>query len=189
MTQTDFAGRERLIGMLDDAVRIGDEVATVSAVRRGLESLCQAGAFELPEAICAPMPDRYARRLLHRSEDLGYTVLVMTWGPRQETPLHDHAGLWCVDGVWRGRLEVVQYELLEEQADRCRFERRDTIEAGAGSAGSLIPPYEYHTIANAQDDPSVTVHVYAGDMDHCTIFMPDEGGWYLREEKQLHFDA
>ncbi|MGH9381987.1 MAG: cysteine dioxygenase [Thermoanaerobaculia bacterium] len=189
MNQTDFAGRERLIAMLDDAVRTGDDATAVSAVRRGLESLAREGAIELSEEIRRPLPDHYARRLLYRSEDLGYTVIAMTWGPEQETPLHDHAGLWCVDGVWSGRLEVVQYELLEERDERFRFEPRDTIHAGAGSAGSLIPPYEYHTIANAQDTPSVTVHVYAGDMERCSIFLPEGEGWYRREEKRLRFDA
>lgn len=189
MTQTDFAGRERLVAMLDDAVRSSDDEAAVSAVRRGLESLAREGAIELPEEIRRPLPDHYARRLLYRSEDLGYTVIAMTWGPEQQTPLHDHAGLWCVDGVWAGNLEVVQYELLEERDGRFRFEPRETIRAGAGSAGSLIPPYEYHTIANAQDTPSVTVHVYAGDMERCSIFLPEHDGWYRREEKRLRFDA
>lgn len=189
MTQPDFAGKERLIAKLDDAVRLDDQAAAVAAVRRGMEELAREGAVELPEDIRRPLPDHYARRLLHRSDDLGYTVIAMTWGPDQQTPLHDHAGLWCVDGVWAGNLEVVQYELLEESGDRYRFAQRETIRAGAGSAGSLIPPYEYHTIANAQGEPSVTVHVYAGDMERCSVFLPEGDGWYRREEKQLTFDA
>lgn len=189
MTQPDFAGKERLVTMLDDAVRRDDEPAAVAAVRRGLEELAREGAVELPEDVRRALPDHYARRLLHRSDDLGYTVIAMTWGPNQQTPLHDHAGLWCVDGVWAGNLEVVQYELLEESGDRYRFAQRETIRAGAGSAGSLIPPYEYHTIANVQDAPSVTVHVYAGDMERCSVFLPEGEGWYRREEKQLRFDA
>ena len=41
----------------------------------------------------------------------------MTWGPGQRTALHDHAGIWCVEGVMEGEMEVIRYELLEEGAD------------------------------------------------------------------------
>ena len=39
----------------------------------------------------------------------------MTWGPGQGTPLHDHAGMWCVEGVLEGRIEVARYDLLDER--------------------------------------------------------------------------
>lgn len=47
--------------------------------------------------------------------------------------------MWCVEGVWEGFLEVTPYELLENRDGRYRFESRGTMNAGPGSAGSLIP--------------------------------------------------
>lgn len=170
---------------LDAAVAPGSVEQIVPVVKERLEDLIREGSVELPEELCRPRPDTYARRLLYANDELGYSVLVMTWGPGQGTPLHDHAGLWCVEGVWRGRLEVVQYDLVEERDGRCRFVRQESATAGVGSAGSLIPPYEYHTIANALDTPSVTLHVYGGEMDHCSVFLPEEGDWYRREERRL----
>ena len=76
----------------------------------------------------------------------------MTWGPGQGTPVHDHSGLWCVEGVWDGQLEITQYELLERDGERFRFRAAGGMHAGPGSAGSLIPPHEYHTIRNASPD-------------------------------------
>src|SRR3546814_16841178 len=80
----------------------------------------------------------------------------MTWAPGQGTPIHDHCGLWCVEGVWDGELEITQYELLERDGERFRFRAAGRMHAGPGSAGSLIPPHEYHTITNASGDKIAT---------------------------------
>jgi predicted metal-dependent enzyme (double-stranded beta helix superfamily) len=158
------------------------------AVKDTLERVLTSGSLELPAALVAPRPDRYARRLLHKSDAHGYTILVMTWGPEQSTPLHDHAGMWCVEGVLSGHIDVTQYELLEQRGDRHRFRRQGTVSANVGNAGALIPPFEYHTIANPSPaETAVTVHVYAGEMTHCTIFAPAADGWHDRQERELSY--
>ena len=53
----------------------------------------------------------------------------MTWGPGQGTPLHDHAGIWCVECVVEGEMEVRQYDLVEENAGSFRFVPQPSIEA------------------------------------------------------------
>jgi predicted metal-dependent enzyme (double-stranded beta helix superfamily) len=185
---------DELIECLDRAVRAGDVEQVTRGVKDTLERLLTSGALELPPEMTAPRPDRYARRLLHKSDALGYSVLVMTWGPGQGTPLHDHAGMWCVEGVASGNIEVTQYELLEQEGERYRFRRQNTISAGVGNAGALIPPFEYHTIANSSPTAkAVTVHVYAGEMTTCTAFVPlpadstGDDGWHDRQERQLSY--
>ncbi len=69
----------------------------------------------------------------------------MTWGPGQGTPLHDHAGIWCVEGV---------------------------VEGKSG-------------LANASERPSMTLHVYGGEMTSCHTFEPLDNGRYLRREHAL----
>jgi len=125
--------------------------------------------------------------LLHRSDDLGYVAVVMTWGPGQRTPLHDHAGIWCVEGVVEGQMDVTQFDLVEEADDACRFEMKGCVHASVGSTGSLIPPFEYHVLANAIDEPSITLHVYGGEMTSCHIFEPIADGRYVRRERPLHY--
>jgi 3-mercaptopropionate dioxygenase len=187
-------GLDELIDCVDQAVRAAEPEHVTREVKSTLERLLTSGALELPPALVEPRPDRYARRLLHKSEELGYSVLVMTWGPGQGTPLHDHAGMWCVEGVLSGDIDVTQYELLDQQGDRYRFRQQGTVAAGVGNAGALIPPFEYHTITNASTtEKAVTVHVYAGEMTTCTIFVPvaaDSGlgdGWHDRQERQLSY--
>jgi len=184
--QHHFPGEAELIATIDEAVALREPHAITGALSRSLSRLIAEQRVALPAAVFEADATHYARRLLHLSEAHGYSVIAMTWGPGQGTLIHDHAGLWCVEGVWRGALEVTPYDLLESVGDEARFRPQATIHAGCGSTGSLIPPFEYHTIRNP--DPSaiaVSVHVYSRAMDRCTVFEPVRGDWHRRQERVL----
>lgn len=186
----DFPGRETLVARIDAAVAPGDPEQVVAALRRTLTELIDDPQVRLPDCVRRPCAERYARRELYRSPEHGYSVVAMSWAPGQGTPLHDHSGLWCVDGVWQGRLQVTQYALLERSGDRARFRPASTVAAARGSAGSLIPPHEYHILHNASDDAlAVSVHVYQAAMERCAIFLPERDDWYRCQERQLQTEA
>ena len=176
-----------LIARLDVAVQAGDAAAVTSRVKQELQAAIRARAVTLPERFYHTRTEGYARRLLHRSDALGYTAVVMTWAPGQATPLHDHAGIWCVEGVVEGRMDVTQFDLVEESADGYRFEAKGCVHAAVGSAGCLIPPFEYHVLANALEAPSITLHVYGGEMTSCHVFEPVANGRYVRRERTLRY--
>jgi 3-mercaptopropionate dioxygenase len=180
-------GLADLIARLDAAVQLRDPDAITDRIKRDLQDAIRSHAVELPERFHRVRSDGYARRLLHRDDRLGYTAVVMTWGPGQRTPLHDHAGIWCVEGVVEGRMDVTQYDLVDEAADAYRFEAKSCVHASVGSAGCLIPPFEYHVLANAIDEPSVTLHVYGGEMTTCHVFEPTDNGRYVRRERRLGY--
>lgn len=190
MQRVPFGGADRLIPLLDDAVRRESTSATTLKVKDSLKDLINAGAIDLPAEVQRPGAEAYGRHLLYRSDELAYVVVAMAWGAGQGTPIHDHAGVWCVEGVWRGELEVTQYDLRERQGDRYRFERQERFNARPGDSGALIPPYEYHTLANLQpDSTTVTIHVYGRDLDDCCIFEPlADADWYQRRVKDLRYD-
>jgi predicted metal-dependent enzyme (double-stranded beta helix superfamily) len=185
-TRTDLRGE--LIERLRDAVALGDVEAITGRIQDDLAALI-GGGLDLGERFRRPREDSYARRLFHRDPEGRFSVVVMTWGPGQATPLHDHAQIWCVEGVVEGTLEVARFELVEQDGDGVhRFAARGRTSAGVGSSGALIPPFEYHTLANASDERlAVTIHVYGGDMDHCSVFEPRPGGGHLRRRKELSF--
>jgi predicted metal-dependent enzyme (double-stranded beta helix superfamily) len=180
-------GLNALLARIDAAVQLRNADAITERVKQELQDAIRAHALTLPERFCRVRPEGYARRLLHRSDHLGYTAVVMTWGPGQGTPLHDHAGIWCVEGVVSGQMDVTQFDLVEESAGGYRFEARGCVHASVGSAGCLIPPFEYHTLANALETPSITLHVYGGEMTSCHVFEPAGGGRYLRRERPLTY--
>lgn len=183
-------GLPALLERLGEAVAAPTVGQRAGAVKHVLAETIRAGAIRLPERFYVPKPECYARRLLHRDLDRGFTAVVMTWGPGQGTALHDHAGMWCVEGTIEGEMEVLQYELAEQSGDgRCRFVPRGHVRARPGASGALIPPFEYHVLRNGFDDRvSLTLHVYGGEMDHCTLFEPDGDGWHRRRERPLAYD-
>ncbi len=193
MNTVDFPGQHKLISQLDAAVALGDDRKITDALRKSLCQLIRDPDIELPECVLKPIDDHYARRELYVSPEYGYSVVAMTWAPGQGTKVHDHSGMWCVEGVWHGSLEITQYELADadREHDRFRFVEAGTIEAGVGSAGSLIPPHEYHTIRNpSQDAVAVSLHVYQRSMVKCSVFSQEaeDAEWMQRGERLLGTD-
>jgi predicted metal-dependent enzyme (double-stranded beta helix superfamily) len=185
----DFPGHDKLVQAIDAAVANGDQHAITAALRNTLCMLMRDRDVRLPDCVHEPISDHYARRELYRSPAHGYSVVAMTWGPGQGTPIHDHCGLWCVEGVWDGQLEITQYELLERDGERFRFRAAGGIQAGPGSAGSLIPPHEYHAIRNASADAiAISLHIYKAPMECCSMFLPQDGEWYACAPKALPID-
>jgi predicted metal-dependent enzyme (double-stranded beta helix superfamily) len=182
----EFPGLSVLVEMIDGAVRRPDPEAITSTLREGLIEAIREKRCSLPQSVYEIDPAGYARRELYRSPGLGYSVVAMTWGPGQGTPVHDHGGLWCVEGVWHGALEISQYDVIAEQDERIRLRAGGSILAEAGSAGSLIPPREYHAIRNPRTDAlAVSLHIYEAPIVTCSMFEPIEGEWYARCMKSL----
>ena len=184
------ASFDALRARLDEAVNAADACVIAQRVKAALQETLRCDGLDLPLPLRQPRPDTYARRLLYRDPGGRYTAVVMTWGPGQGTALHDHAGMWCVECVVDGEMEVQQYDLVKQSGESYRFEPQARIEALRGSAGCLIPPYEYHTLANRRSDTaSVTLHIYGGELDHCHVFEPSGDGSYRRIERRLAYHS
>lgn len=177
-----------LIARLDRAVQAGSVEAVTREVKSSLEDLLSSGAVQLPDRFRTVRPDTYARRLLYRDPAGRYTAIVMTWGPGQGTPVHDHGGLWCVEGVIEGQIEVTLYDVAPVDGERFVVTPGERLQAGIGAAGRLIPPTDYHVIVNALPTvPSLTLHVYGGEMAECRVFTPEIDGRYRAHVRQLAF--
>ncbi len=177
-----------LVRRLDGAVAAGDIGRCTTEVKAALERLVGAGDALLPEAMLRPVAGRYARRLLHRDSLGRYSVIVMVWDVGQGTPIHDHAGMWCVECVHRGAITVRSYAHRGEDGDTVELELERRVVAGPGQAGALIPPFDYHTIHNEGETLAATVHVYGGDMTWCHTFLPRPDGRFVRERRSLELD-
>jgi 3-mercaptopropionate dioxygenase len=188
MTVTPQSSKvDELIRRLDAAVAATDDAARCRNVKDVLTGIVKPGETFVPEHFMRTATGQYARRLLHRDPANRYTVLVMVWDQGQGTSLHDHAGMWCCECVYRGRIRVTSYSITggDPEHDLVEFRRESVIHAGVGEAGALIPPFEYHVLENAGEVPAVTIHVYGGEMNHCHIFEAAEGAKYRRRYKEL----
>ena len=179
---------EELIRRLDEAVVERDDAIRCRNVKQVLMDVVGSQERFLAPSFLAPTPDRYARRLIHRDPAGRYTAVVMVWDRGQGTPLHDHAGMWCVECVYQGRIKVTSFNVRGGDPDTAvvQFSRETEIFAGPGEAGALIPPFEYHVLENASETPAVTIHVYGGEMTYCHIYEPVDGG-FQRRYKELSY--
>ncbi len=179
----------RLVRRLDAVTSQPDPERICADLKHLLsETIGGSGADLLSTRCLQPAADHYARHLVHLDPAGRYSVLAMVWGSGQGTPLHDHAGVWCVECVYRGRIRVTSYDLVGQAAEELySFKPVKEVIAGPGAAGALIPPFEYHTIENAFDETAVTLHVYGGEMTWCHAFVPASDGQYRRERRQLTY--
>ena len=142
-----FAGHDRFIAAIDGAVAAGDEHAVTAALRGALCGLIRDPDVQLPGCVYEPIADHYARREIYRSPEHGYSVVAMTWAPGQGTPVHDHCGLWCVEGVWDGELEITP---VTDKVTVTVVEKSDNVTYDA--AEHSITGYETMTADNALYD-------------------------------------
>ncbi|HET9480699.1 MAG TPA: cysteine dioxygenase family protein, partial [Candidatus Polarisedimenticolia bacterium] len=179
---------QRLVHDLDDIIGRADVGPDrVLAVKDRLGAFLKDSPA-LPEPVRRATGDGYARHLLYADPEGRFEMVVMAWSPGQATPVHDHAGIWCVEGVVEGVVEVTRYDLTEMlKGGRARMRRTETIRAGLGQCGALIPPVEYHTIANPEERMALTLHVYGGRMRRCRIFEDRGEGVYEVDYRDLHF--
>jgi predicted metal-dependent enzyme (double-stranded beta helix superfamily) len=188
-TRTSLPADQELLSLVRKAVVTNNEGRIVSMLKEGLVDMARRGSFDNFE-FPAPAPDRYSRRLVYSDAWERFTIIAMTWGVGHRTPLHDHAGVWCVEVVVDGDMEVVNYQLMEETANGlCRFEKRGTARAHPASSGALIPPFEHHIFGNCGTQPSHTLHIYGGPMNRCNTFQPVSEGWFQRQSRELRYDA
>jgi predicted metal-dependent enzyme (double-stranded beta helix superfamily) len=179
-----------LIRRLDRAVTAQDAHQLCQNVKRTLTEIVGSGEEFVDAAFLRPAPDKYARRLLHKDPAGRYTVVVMVWDRGQGTPLHDHAGVWCVECVYRGRIRVTSFDMEgDPEKGLVQFTPESVVYAGVGEAGALIPPFEYHMIENPDPTAAITLHVYGAEMTWCHAFFPVEGGGYRREHRQLSYTS
>ena len=106
---------QELIRRIDAAMEPRDDAGRCRAVKAVLIDAIQPGADFLDPVFLVPTPERYARRLIHKDPQDRYTAIAMVWDKGQGTPLHDHAGIWCVECVYQGVIQVP----LRDKPERC----------------------------------------------------------------------
>ena len=139
-----------------------DRAKIVETVRPLMQQLISTDF--LPDKYRTPCNDGYARNLMHRSSH-GYVLITMVWCKGQGTSIHDHDGTWGVVGVYEGQVRVEDYEVIEENGDWADMRMCKSILAGKGNLGYIVKEDERHTIGNAQDEKSISIHCY-GKVSH-----------------------
>ena len=115
--------------------------------------------------------DRYARNLVHRTED--FEALVLCWKPGQRSPIHDHADSLCSVYVYDGVLSNDSY--LRTTAGHVR---PDVAEDGKPGSVFSIQKEEMHQVSNLDSSVSlVSVHFYLAPLENFKVYSLMSSEW------------
>ncbi len=112
---------------------------------------------------------QYQRFGLADSVSPRYSSLAILWPPGHASPVHDHGGLWGLEVVVSGALEIDEYDILSPR--QLRHRHHGVLHTGEGTwfAGHRFA----HSCRNAStSEPALTLHVYGGDLAHYTAYEP-----------------
>jgi len=133
----------------------------------------------LPERYCQPAAGRqvtahqdFTLYRLHRGRDDAFNIMAAIWPPGGGTGVHDHAGNWVVEGVYRNSLRTVRYERLDDGGRAGYAELRETasvVLAPGAVAHVRYPDRAIHDFINDSTAPTVSVHIYGGDITRETL--------------------
>ena len=133
----------------------------------------------LPEEYCQPAPDRittehkeFTLYRLHRGPEDCFNIMAAIWPPGGSSGVHDHAGKWVVEGVYRNQLHTIRYKRLDDGTHTGHAELKETVSLDLlpGNVSHVLSPNEeVHDFINQTNEPVVSVHIYGGDISTETL--------------------
>lgn len=116
-------------------------------------------------------PAHYRRQLIAAAPDGGYTMLLIAWPPGYVTPLHDHAGLWGIELVLDGALQVDEY-FSDGGTHTPTLQPQRSLMLGSGDSAVFLDPAYVHRCRNLSlQQPALSLHVYGGVLDAYQSFV------------------
>jgi predicted metal-dependent enzyme (double-stranded beta helix superfamily) len=118
--------------------------------------------------------------------------MVAIWPTGRTTGVHDHAGKWVVEGVYRNTLHTVRYRRLDDRLRPRYAELRETavFDLYSGDVSHVLSPdQDIHGFTNTTDTPMVSMHIYGGDISSETRNHFDPAAKTVTQVTQeIHYD-
>jgi hypothetical protein len=134
-----------------------------------------------------PPRGRYRRLLV--AGDWTHSCLLIQWPAAHRTPIHDHAGLWGIELVLDGVLEVEEFALAGGLEQPVLSPAR-TLMLGAGDAAVFTGRHYAHRCRNlSATRPALSLHVYGGELERYHAFEADPHGGHDVRERHASVDA
>lgn len=175
---------------LADLVRRIEPVAIradIQGVRAVIESAIRNHPGFLPARFLVSKEESYARREIYEDPKGRFSILAMVWAPGQGTPLHDHGGLWVVEAVYQGLVNVFNYDSLGVHDGLHQFALSEERLDAPGVSDCRVAPEEHHVLRNTTNEVAVTIHIFGGILERCNMYEP-VGGGYRQVQKTMQVD-
>lgn len=131
---------------------------------------------------------RYRRMSLRRSHAVAdSSVLLIAWPPDHVTSIHDHDGLWGVELVLDGVLEVESFSTTTSPA--LQLASGGVTVLGVGDHSSFSEPNYAHRCRNLSTHrPALTLHIYGGVLERYSVFERGADGQWDSAQQRAELD-
>lgn len=110
---------------------------------------------------------KYTRNLVGFDER--FTVLLLCWNKRQESPIHDHAGSSCWVKCLHGNLTETLYKKADDGSEALEEIKKSV--AKVDDVCYINDSYGFHKMANdSESEMCVTMHIYSPPYQFCHAF-------------------
>jgi predicted metal-dependent enzyme (double-stranded beta helix superfamily) len=167
---------KRVLALIDSCIDQTGHADTAKICERLTESVRWSGCPRAPRLASDVASASYRRIPLNDGRPRGYEALVIAWPPGHITPIHDHDGLWGLELVLDGVLQVDSFHLSEDPS--IVLDAEDTIVAGVGDHVLFTDTSYAHQCRNfSRNSMALSLHVYGGELNSYRSFHHDLGQW------------
>lgn len=161
----------KFIEAVDSIIRRSrNRAETVAAIEPLLRTLVLDRDWLDPKYRRAISSKAYAQYLLYRPDDHAFSIVSFVWNPSKGSPIHDHC-TWGVIGQYEGLEEESRFRKLADGG----VERAIVVTAKPGDVSHVYPPNrDIHQIVNRTTTPTISIHIYGGDIGSQQRHMYDE---------------
>ncbi|HTC27474.1 cysteine dioxygenase family protein [Dyella sp.] len=175
---------KRVLALIDACMDRNGHVDTTMICERLTESVRWPDCPHAPQLASDATSASYRRIALNDGRPRGYEALVIAWPPGHVTPIHDHDGLWGLELVLDGVLQVDSFHLSEDPS--VALNAQDTIVAGVGDHVLFTDTSYAHQCRNfSRNSMALSLHVYGGELNSYRSFHHDLGQWVSRTHRTV----
>lgn len=172
---------KRVLALIDTCTDRRGHIDAVKICERLAEMVRWPDTPRAPKGLPA-MP--YRRITLNDGRPRSYEALVIAWPPQHVTPIHDHDGLWGLEFVLDGALQVDSFRLSEDPATSLKA--AGTIVAGIGDHVLFTTTDYAHRCRNlSRHSVALSLHVYGGEFNSYRSFHNDLDKWFSRSHRTI----
>ncbi len=116
----------------------------------------------------------YMRNLVVREP--AFELMILCWGPGQESAIHNHEGQDCWMAVLEGEIEEVRYS-WPEGGGPAPVEKKGAATFAQGQVAFIRDEMGLHLVRPAASSPrgGITLHLYSSPYDECNCYCPLTG--------------
>ncbi|NEV94185.1 cysteine dioxygenase [Psychroflexus sp. YR1-1] len=118
--------------------------------------------------------DTYTRNCVLRTED--YELLLLCWEEGQETAIHCHNGEECWVYLAKGKLREKRY--IEKNGE---LELTADVKMTEDRLSYMSDDLGYHSLHNLNEGRSMSLHLYVGPIDECSIYKEEKDKFVFKE--------